>query len=152
MQQGFCPRPTPRIREEGYTSQASEEVWRRRVYVDIKIEAGSTVTEPVRSLEPGAWYSLSWLWCGDTFLGVEHGALQQPASLLGRLLALLGPLSSEFSACPSTRNLTGRVDLWWRGQAEGGKRLYSGNWVGSGVGSGSGEGQAQATPSGELFT
>lgn len=81
-----------------------------RACVGIKIEAGSTVTEPVPSLEPGAWYSLSWLWCGDTFLGVEYGALQEPASLWGRLLTLLGPLSSKCSACPTTRDLTGRVD------------------------------------------
>lgn len=68
--------PRPPSCEEGYTSQASEEGWRRRVCVGIKIEAGNTVTEPVPSLEPGAWYSLSWLWCGDTFLGVEPRALQ----------------------------------------------------------------------------
>lgn len=39
----------------------------------IKIEAGSKGSVSAPGLEPGDWYSSSWLWLGDTFLGVEDG-------------------------------------------------------------------------------
>lgn len=50
----------------------------------IKIEVGSEGAVSAPTLEPGDWYSLSWFWLGDTFLGVENGALLEPAFFFGK--------------------------------------------------------------------
>jgi hypothetical protein len=80
--------------------------------VVIKIEAGSEGMVSLLSLEPGDWYSLSWLWCGDTFLGVEDGLRSSLPISSGSHLTLLGPLPfSKGSACP-------KAGILWAEQQE----------------------------------
>lgn len=92
-------------REEGLSCRRLALRWGEESVV-IKIEAG-------REAQPGApraWDALSWLWRGDTFLGVEDGA-PGACRALPPLLSVLCPQPQE-SPRRNGRNVA----------AEGGKK------------------------------
>lgn len=59
----------------------------------VKIETGSEGAVSALSLEPGDWYSLFWLWLGDTFLGVVGVVLWEPACFFWKPLDTAGSSS-----------------------------------------------------------